>query len=101
MLVLAATASRLAPASLSVVSRAEMQEIHAGRGIEDPDGTACVGLDLRHLGEERLPQIREVAIKFLGVDPAQEVLPVMPAAHFVMGGVHTDLRGATRSYRSS
>jgi len=93
----APTLMELAPRD--VVSRAEMQEIHAGRGIEDPDGTACVGLDLRHLGEERLlerlPQIREVAIKFLGVDPAQEVLPVMPAAHFVMGGVHTDLRGAT------
>jgi len=82
-----------------VVSRSEITEIDEGRGIEGPDGIRCVGLDLRHLGKEkileRLPQIREVAMKFLGIDPVDEVIPIKPAAHFTMGGVHTDIHGAT------
>lgn len=92
-----AAKAELAPRD--VVSRSEMTEIREGRGIEGPDGIACVGLDLRHLGKERilerLPHIREVTMKFLGIDPVDEVIPVKPAAHFVMGGVHTDLDGAT------
>lgn len=82
-----------------VVSRSEMTEINEGQGLEGPDGIPCVGLDLRHLGEERLlerlPQIREVTLKFLGIDPAKELIPIKPAAHFAMGAVHTDLHGAT------
>ena len=82
-----------------VISRAEITEINEGRGLKGPGGVPCVGLDLRHLGKdkilERLPQIREVAMKFLGIDPVDELIPVKPAAHFVMGGVHTDIRGAT------
>jgi succinate dehydrogenase / fumarate reductase flavoprotein subunit len=93
----APTLMELAPRD--VVSRAEMTEIREGRGFKAPDGTASVGLDLRHLGKEklleRLPQIREVTLKFLGLDPAAEVIPIRPAAHFTMGGVHTDVRGAT------
>ncbi len=91
--------SKLELAPRDVVSRSEMTEINEGRGIEGPEGIPCVGLDLRHLGKEklleRLPQIREVTMKFLGIDPADEVIPIKPAAHFVMGGVHTDIRGAT------
>jgi succinate dehydrogenase / fumarate reductase flavoprotein subunit len=82
-----------------VVSRSEMTEINEGRGIEGPEGIPCVGVDLRHLGKEkileRLPQIREVTMKFLGIDPVDEFIPIKPAAHFTMGGVHTDIRGAT------
>ena len=81
-------------ASRDVVSRAEQMEIDAGR---DVDG--CVLLDLRHLGRdkimERLPQIRELAISFEGVDPIEKPIPVRPAAHYSMGGVKTDLSGAT------
>ena len=55
-------------ASRDVVARAEWTEILEGRGVN-----GCVLLDLRHLGkariEERLPQIRELAIDFAGVDP--------------------------------
>jgi succinate dehydrogenase / fumarate reductase flavoprotein subunit len=76
-----------------------MTEINEGRGIEGPEGIPCVGVDLRHLGKEkileRLPQIREVTMKFLGIDPVDEFIPIKPAAHFTMGGVHTDIRGAT------
>ncbi|MCP3676169.1 MAG: FAD-binding protein [Deltaproteobacteria bacterium] len=81
-------------ASRDVVSRAEQMEIDAGRGVD-----GCVLLDLRHLGRdkimERLPQIRELAISFEGVDPIERPIPVRPAAHYSMGGVKTDLSGAT------
>ena len=91
--------SKLELAPRDVVARSEIMEIQGGRGIEGPDGTACIGLDLRHLGKERilerLPQIREVTMKFLGIDPVDEPIPIRPAAHFTMGGVATDVRGAT------
>lgn len=81
-------------ASRDVVSRAERTEIEEGRGVD-----GCVLLDLRHLGEariqERLPQIRELAIRFAGVDPVKEPVPVRPGAHYSMGGVKTDLSGRT------
>ncbi|OGS66638.1 MAG: fumarate reductase (quinol) flavoprotein subunit [Euryarchaeota archaeon RBG_19FT_COMBO_69_17] len=90
---------KLELAPRDVVSRSEMTEINEGRGIDGPEGIPCVGVDLRHLGKEkileRLPQIREVTMKFLGIDPVDDIIPIKPAAHFTMGGVHTDLRGAT------
>lgn len=82
-------------ASRDVVSRAEQTEIDQGRGIN-----GCVLLDMRHLGEkkikERLPQIRELAISFAGVDPITEPIPIRPGVHYSMGGVMTDVDGATR-----
>lgn len=81
-------------ASRDVVSRAEQQEIEDGRGID-----GCVFLDLRHLGEalinERLPQIRQLAIDFEGIDPLKELVPIKPGAHYSMGGIKTDIWGAT------
>lgn len=81
-------------ASRDVVSRAEQTEIEEGRGVD-----GCVLLDIRHLGRdkimERLPQIRDLAIKFAGVDPIEEPIPVKPGAHYSMGGVMTDSDGAT------
>jgi succinate dehydrogenase / fumarate reductase, flavoprotein subunit len=51
-------------------------------------------LDLRHLGRqrilERLPQIRELAIEFAGLDPIETPIPVRPGAHYQMGGVQTN-----------
>lgn len=82
-----------------IVARAEIQEIEEGRGYSDESGLDYVLLDLRHLGaakiNERLPLIREVAIKFIGRDPVEQPLPVRPAAHYSMGGIHTDIEGAT------
>jgi fumarate reductase flavoprotein subunit len=53
-----------------------------------------VQLDLRHLGEkklrERLPQIYELAVEYLGVDPAKQTIPVLPAVHYTMGGIYAD-----------
>ena len=76
-----------------------MNEINEGRGIDGPEGIKSIALDVRHLGKEkileRLPQIREVTMKILGIDPVDDVIPIKPVAHFTMGGVHTDIKGAT------
>lgn len=83
----------LAPRDL--VSRSEQTEIEAGRGV-GPDGEG-IHLDLRHLGRERietaLPQVREIAIDFLGLDPVDELIPIQPTAHYGMGGIPTDVNG--------
>jgi len=72
------------------LSQAFWHEDRKGRTIITPHGSA-VHLDLRHLGahklRERLPQICELAEHFLGVDPAQEPIPVRPAVHYTMGGI--------------
>ncbi len=86
-------------ASRDVVSRAIVSEVEAGHGLRDEKygDFDFVHLDLTHLGEEklneRLPMIKEIAIKMIGVNPAEEMLPVRPAAHFTMGGIHTDIGG--------
>ncbi len=95
---------KYAPAKMEVaprdiVSRSEMTEIEEGRGFPGPEGLDYVHIDLRHLGarriNERLPMIREVAMKFNFIDPIYEPIPVRPAAHYFMGGIHTDIDGAT------
>jgi len=91
--------SKLEVAPRDIVSRSEITEIEAGRGFQGPDGLDYVHLDLRHLGaakiNERLPMIREVAMRFNFIDPILEPIPVRPAAHYFMGGIHTDIDGAT------
>ena len=81
-------------ATRSTVSLAIGKEILDGRGVD-----GCVLLDLRHLGRqrilERLPQIRELAIEFAGVDPVETPIPVRPGAHYQMGGVRTNQWGET------
>jgi succinate dehydrogenase / fumarate reductase flavoprotein subunit len=83
----------LAPRDL--VSRSEQTEIDQGRGI-GPDGKG-IHLDLRHLGHEkimqRLPQIREIALNFLGVDLAEQPAPIQPTTHYSMGGIPTNVDG--------
>ncbi|MFW9768551.1 MAG: FAD-dependent oxidoreductase [Candidatus Thorarchaeota archaeon] len=78
-----------------IVARAIRTEILEGRGFEDE----YVHLDLTHLGKEkimeRLPGIREISIYFAGVDPINEPIPVKPAQHYSMGGIHTDKHGRT------
>ena len=75
-----------------VVSRAVQTEINEGRGI---DGQDCVHIDLRHLGKEkiltRLPQVRELAMKFLGRDMITDPVPIQPTAHYSMGGIPVNL----------
>ncbi|HEX6020061.1 MAG TPA: fumarate reductase (quinol) flavoprotein subunit, partial [Burkholderiaceae bacterium] len=79
------------------LSQAYWHEKQKGRAIDGPHG-AVVHLDLRHLGEqklrERLPQIYELALNYLGVDPAREPIPVLPAVHYTMGGISADITTA-------
>ncbi len=81
-----------------IVSRAETTEIQEERGLDGPYGP-YIALDLRHLGEEkineRLPLIRDVAMKLSGVDPVEDPIPIKPAAHYSMGGIHANIRTET------
>ena len=91
--------SKMELAPRDMVSRSEMTEIEAGRGFPGPEGLDYIHLDLRHLGRkqilERLPLIREVTIKHIGLDPIEKPIPIRPVAHYTMGGVHTDIKGHT------
>ena len=82
-------------ASRDVVSRAEQTEINEGRGVE-----GCVLLDLRHLGRElietKLSYINEVAMDFVNINLAEQPVPIRPGMHYQMGGVKTDVQGATQ-----
>jgi len=79
------------------LSQAYWHEKQKGRTISGPHGEV-VHLDLRHLGEqklrERLPQIYELAVEYLGVDPAKAPVPVLPAVHYTMGGITADAKTA-------
>lgn len=82
-------------ASRDVVSRASATEIKEGRGVgENKD---AVYLKLDHLGvdviDQRLPGIREIAKTFANVDPIKEPIPVVPTAHYMMGGLPTNIDG--------
>ena len=81
-----------------MISRAEILEIEAGRGVKGPYGDHVL-LDLRHLGEAKimakLPFVRELACTYIGVDPVHAPIPIRPVLHYMMGGVDTDVRGAT------
>ncbi len=80
------------------LSQAFVKEMEKGRTIEGPYG-AVVNLDLRHLGEKiittKLPFVRELCLKYQNIDPITEMIPVRPVVHYMMGGVHTDINGAT------
>jgi succinate dehydrogenase / fumarate reductase, flavoprotein subunit len=83
----------LAPRDM--VSRSEQLEINEGRGGESDK--MAVYLDMRHLGREkimaRLPQVREIALNFLGVDIIEAPAAIQPTAHYSMGGIPTDSDG--------
>ena len=88
----------LAPRDL--ISRSEITEIEEGRGFKGPRNLDYIHLDLTHLGADRineqLPLIREVCIEFNDLDPIKEPIPCRPVAHYSMGGIETDINGATR-----
>ena len=82
-----------------IVSRSIMTEIKEGRGFKHETGADCMKLDLRHVGDEIIKQklggIREISLKFSGVDPAKDLLDIRPVCHYMMGGIHTDINGAS------
>jgi succinate dehydrogenase / fumarate reductase flavoprotein subunit len=89
----APSAMELAPRD--IVARAIQTEVDKGKGFENE----YVHLDLRHLGEKkidkRLPSVREICIKFAGVDPVEKPIPIQPAQHYSMGGIDVDVRCAS------
>jgi fumarate reductase flavoprotein subunit len=80
------------------LSQAFMKEVEKGRTIDTPYG-AVVHLDLRHLGgkkiDTKIPFVRELCMKYQNLDPVKDLIPVRPVVHYMMGGVHTDINGAT------
>jgi fumarate reductase flavoprotein subunit len=80
------------------LSQAFVHEVEKGRTIESPYGP-IVHLDLRHLGEKlidtKLPMVRELCLNYERIDPVTELIPVRPVVHYMMGGVDTDINGAT------
>ena len=93
-------ASKMELAPRDIVSRSIMTEIQEGRGFKHETGVDCMKLDLRHIGDEKIKEklggIREISIKFSGIDPAEELLDIRPVCHYMMGGIHTDIQGATQ-----
>ncbi|MFC0682008.1 succinate dehydrogenase flavoprotein subunit [Lysobacter korlensis] len=88
----APTIKDLAPRD--IVSRCMVQEVAEGRGAGP--NKDYVLLDCTHLGAEvletKLPDITEFARTYLGVDPVHEPVPVMPTAHYAMGGIPTNVK---------
>jgi len=88
----APTVMELAPRDM--VTRSIQTEINEGRGI---DGKDFVNLDLTHLGaaklKERLPEITGFAKTYVGIDPVKQPIPILPTAHYSMGGIPTNLYG--------
>jgi fumarate reductase flavoprotein subunit len=80
------------------LSQAFMKELEKGRTIETPYGHV-VHLDLRHLGGKKInakiPFVRELCLQYQNLDPVTDLIPVRPVVHYMMGGVHTDIHGAT------
>jgi len=81
-------------ASRDVVSRAMTMEINAGRGVGSEKDH--IHLHLEHLGVEvinqRLPGIAETSKIFADVDVTREPIPVLPTAHYCMGGIPTNYK---------
>jgi len=81
------------------LSQAFVHEMSKGRTVPGPYGDV-VYLDVRHLGEAKIeakiPFVRELCLKYENLDPVDELIPVRPVVHYMMGGVDTDLHGATR-----
>jgi fumarate reductase flavoprotein subunit len=81
-----------------ILSRAIIEEIEKGHAFDGPYGE-YVHLDIRHLGQKtidkRLPFVRELTTRFVGIDPVHEPIPVRPVVHYMMGGVDSDGVGRT------
>jgi len=71
-----------------IVARAIFREMQAGRQVF---------LDTRPIGgrfPDRFPTIYQACLE-RGIDPRHELIPIAPAAHFIMGGIQTDIHGRT------
>lgn len=89
-------------ASRDVVSRRMEEHIAKGKGVKSRFGEH-LWLDITLLGrhhiEHNLREVKEICESFLGIDPAEEYIPVRPAQHYTMGGVRTDYTGQSRTLK--
>ena len=80
------------------LSQAFVAEREKGKTISGPYGHV-VHLDVRHLGEKKIdkkiPFVRELSKNYAGIDPVYKPIPVRPVVHYMMGGIDTDITGAT------
>lgn len=81
-----------------IVARSILTEVRNGKGIRgDRQIDDYVHLDATHLGKDtlmqKLPDISEFCKTYLGIDPANDPIPVLPTAHYAMGGIPTDENG--------
>lgn len=80
------------------LSQAFVGELQKGRTLDGEYGP-FVHLDIRHLGKKiintKLPFVRELCLKYENIDPIHEMIPVRPVVHYMMGGIPTDINGAT------
>jgi len=83
-------------ASRDVVSRRMTEHMRKGKGVDSPYGPH-LWLDITLLGrkhvETNLREVKEICENFLGIDPAEDWIPVRPTQHYSMGGIRTDAKG--------
>jgi succinate dehydrogenase / fumarate reductase flavoprotein subunit len=84
-------------ASRDVVSRAEQTEINEGRGVGEGGGGIFLDITVvpRKRTLEALREIVNIGRDFAGTDITREPIEIRPGQHYIMGGVKTDIHGAT------
>ncbi len=87
--------SKLELASRDIVSRAEQTEINEGRGLEDGGIALDITVVPRKRVLEALREIVNIGRDFAGVDITRDPIHIRPGQHYIMGGVKTDVHGAT------
>ena len=81
------------------LSQAFVKEQEKGRTLTGEYGN-YVHLDVRHLGANvintKIPFVRELCLKYENIDPIDQMIPVRPVVHYMMGGIDVDINSATR-----
>jgi len=89
-------------ASRDVVSRRMTEHIRKGKGVKSRYGDH-LWLDITILGrahiEKNLREVKEICESFLGIDPAEEYIPVRPTQHYSMGGIRTKPTGESQTLK--
>ncbi|MCW8838765.1 MAG: fumarate reductase flavoprotein subunit [Thiovulaceae bacterium] len=89
-------------ASRDVVSRRMTEHMRKGKGVKSRYGDH-LWLDITILGrehiEKNLREVKEICENFLGIDPAEEWIPVRPTQHYSMGGIRTKHTGESQTLK--
>ena len=89
-------------ASRDVVSRRMIEHIRKGKGVPSRYGEH-LWLDITLLGrkhiEKNLREVKDICENFLGIDPAEQWIPVRPTQHYSMGGIRTRYTGESSTLK--